>query len=221
MASQMNNMPGMSAFSSLVDKAVSASHIFSLEAHNAGVRGMAQLNSIAKALGSDAQSVASVLKTNSVANQLLLPITNYPLFKAEVQIVASNLQSRLDADVSYIKEQLETFTSVAVQDITAAAIDIRALLASLYAFSQEAVDIILTSPLLTALMLLNPALLVGSTLAAVDPAKLVTNYSQWKQEAGARQSSMLGNYKSIYSFVSTALPLLEDGLLGILGQISN
>ncbi|KAJ2489116.1 hypothetical protein IWW37_004253 [Coemansia sp. RSA 2050] len=58
-------------------------------------------------------------------------------------------------------------------------------------------------------------------LAAADPVQLLTNYPSWKEQLSARQSSMISNYKDIYSFVSTGLPLLESGVLGILGGISN
>ncbi|KAJ2044067.1 hypothetical protein GGI08_007209 [Coemansia sp. S2] len=204
---------------------MSASQSIVLQVQNIGLQGVGQLESVAHAINSRALSIAHVLTggslANPLANQLLFPFTNYPGFIHEAERAIENLQLLVNSDLSYAKEQLQLFTSIAIQDVTAVTADIRKLLTSLYAFSQEAVDIILTSPLLTALTLVNPALVVATMLAAADPIQLLTNYPNWKDQFSARESSMISNYKDIYSFVSTGLPMVESGVLGFLGGLSN
>ncbi|KAJ2746085.1 hypothetical protein GGI20_001637 [Coemansia sp. BCRC 34301] len=215
------HLPGMMEISSAIDNVMSASQSIVNQVQDIASRGIEQVDNMLLMISSRAQSVAHILTGNPFANQLLFPFTNYPGFRSEARDAIQSFQSLIQSDASYAKAQLQIFTSIAVRDVTAATADVRRLLTSLYSFSQEAVDIILTSPLLTALTLVNPGLIVATMLAATDPIQLLTNFPAWKGQASARQWSMASNYKQIYSFVSTALPLVENGILGLLGGISN
>ncbi|KAJ2889730.1 hypothetical protein GGI21_006453 [Coemansia aciculifera] len=211
----------MYEISSAINNVLSASKSIVHQVQDIATLGAEQVDSVVQAISSRAFSVANFITRNPLANQLLLPFTAYPAFKSEAREAIQSFESLMMADANYVKEQLQIFNSIALHDVTAVTTDIKRLLTSLYSFSQEAVDIILTSPLLTALTLINPGLIVATMLAASDPIQLLTNFPSWKLQAGERQWSMASNYKSIYSFISTALPLVENGILGLLGGISN
>ncbi|KAJ2862475.1 hypothetical protein GGI22_002183 [Coemansia erecta] len=106
-------------------------------------------------------------------------------------------------------------------DVNLAASDISKLLNSLYAFSQNGIQIMLSSPILTMLPIVNPIAMIVSAIIAADPVKMVTDYPAWQSEFSSRQAAVSNNYNSVYTFVSTGIPQAESMLLSIMSQISN
>ncbi|KAJ2766606.1 hypothetical protein IWQ56_003657 [Coemansia nantahalensis] len=179
---------------------------------------MQQISMLESVFGNDIPSVLVVLETNSIVQQVLLPFTNFPQFYSSVQSEASVLGSRLDADLSQAEQQFQSFTSAAAHDIAAAVSDITDLFNSLYAFTQKGIDIMLSSPVLTAAAILNPMVLIVTLVLGADPVKLLTDYPAWQAEVSTRQSVAKANYNSMYAFVLTGLPQAEDVILAVLSE---
>ncbi|KAJ2825904.1 hypothetical protein IWW50_002633 [Coemansia erecta] len=151
----------------------------------------------------------------------MLPFTSFQEFYSDAHSVVTNFETQLNSELSYLNDQFQQFTSVAGSDINMAATDFGNILTSLYNFSQNAIDIMITSPLLTATTLINPVIMVITMLLSADPVKLIADYSAWESEISARQSMVIGNYHSIYTFVSTGLPQAENAILGLMSQFAN
>ncbi|KAJ2847849.1 hypothetical protein IWW36_003641 [Coemansia brasiliensis] len=180
-----------------------------------------QLSMYGAMVSSNVASVGSALETNSIINGILLPITNFQEFFSDARSVVTQFEIQLDSELSYLGDQFNEFTSVAGSDINAVATDIGNILTSLYNFVQQAVDILISSPLLTATTFINPAIMLITMLLASDPVKLVADYSAWQSEVSSRQSVVIDNYNSIYTFVSTGLPQAENIILGLMSQFAN
>ncbi|KAJ2782264.1 hypothetical protein GGI15_002962 [Coemansia interrupta] len=192
-----------------------------MQASSLGQVGQQNLQSIGSNINSQLAIAQQFARTNSVINGILLPLTNFAEFRTDVQVAAASIQSLVNSEVSYANHELASIASVAASDVNAAVQDIGRVLTSLYGFSQEAVEILLSNPLLTALPLLNPALLVVAAVAAADPVKLVTDYPAWQSEVESRQSVANANANSVYTLVSTGLPKVESAALGLLSQLAN
>ncbi|KAJ2782021.1 hypothetical protein H4R18_002526 [Coemansia javaensis] len=179
-----------------------------------------QITAAESQLASGVSSVASVLQTNSIVNAVLLPFTDFSAFDAGVRSEAAKLGSRIDADVEYAEQQLESFSSSAGRAIGSAATDASRLFNSVYSFAQKGVDVMLSSPLLTAATLINPVVFAAAMAFAADPVKLLTDYPAWEAEVNSRQSVVSANFGSVYTFVSTGLPQAENAALGILSELA-
>ncbi|KAJ1890659.1 hypothetical protein LPJ81_005898, partial [Coemansia sp. IMI 209127] len=156
-----------------------------------------------------------------MVNAIMLPVTNLSLFLSNAQEAASSLELQINTEVSYINSRFDYITSVAMYDVNLAASDISKLLNSLYSFSQNGIQIMLSSPLLTMLPIVNPIAMAISAIIAADPVKMVTDYPAWQSEFSSRQAAVSNNYNTMYTFVSTGLPQAESMLLSIMSQISN
>ncbi|KAJ1741869.1 hypothetical protein LPJ78_002960 [Coemansia sp. RSA 989] len=217
----MDGMPGMDGLNSIAENLSSFVQSIVMDIASFNQQAAQQLSMYGSMLNSNVASIGSVLETNSVVNGVLLPITNFQEFVSDARSVVTDFESQLDSELSYLGDQFIEFTSVAGSDINAAATDIGSMLTSLYNFVQRAVDILISSPLLTATTLINPAIMLITMLLASDPVKLVADYSAWQSEVSSRQSIVVGNYNSIYTFISTGLPQAENAILGLMSQFAN
>lgn len=179
------------------------------------------VQSVATQINKDVSSVNSVLGTNSLVNDILLPFTNFPQFTHNAQSRITQFETRVMSDVDYANKQLQSFTSVAGQTINSTATNVGQTIYSLNEFVQKVVSVVVSSPILIGLTLVNPAIALVTALAAADPVKLVTNYPEWQKEFNSRQSVAISNFNSAYSFVSTGLPIAGNAVLGALSQISS
>ncbi|KAJ1851093.1 hypothetical protein LPJ73_003160 [Coemansia sp. RSA 2703] len=220
-AGAMDNMPGMGEMTGIASEVMSLIQSISLQASSLGQIGQQNLQSIGSNINSQITVAQQYARTNSVINGILLPLTNFAEFRTDVQVAAASIQSLVNSEVSYASQELASIASVASSDINAAVQDIGRVLSSLYGFSQEAIEIILSNPLLTALPLLNPALLAVAAVAAADPVKLFTDYPAWQSEVASRQSVANANANSVYTLISTGLPKVENAALGLLSQLAN
>ncbi|KAJ2568671.1 hypothetical protein IW140_003660 [Coemansia sp. RSA 1813] len=179
-----------------------------------------QVQSFAAMAQTDISSFNHMLQTNNIVNAIMLPVTNFPQFLSNAEDAATDLESRINTELSYINSQIDYITSLAVYDVSAAATDISKLLNSVYSFSQNGIEIMLGSPLLTMATMINPVIMLVGAVLAADPVKMATDYPAWQSEFSSRQSVVSKNYNSVYTLVSTGLPQAESVLLSILSQLS-
>ncbi|KAJ2723974.1 hypothetical protein GGI07_002261 [Coemansia sp. Benny D115] len=132
----------------------------------------------------------------------------------------SVLESNLNHGYSVASQDVLAFATQASDSLNSASSAISLLLTNIYGFSQQTVDVLLSSPPLTALPLINPALLVLVLVAGADPVKMVENYPAWESQLASRRSAFEGNIGSVYTFISTGLPRAESLVLAGLSQLA-
>ncbi|KAJ2801778.1 hypothetical protein H4R20_003544 [Coemansia guatemalensis] len=214
-------MAGMNNINSMFQELVSLAQSLASDVSNLNSDALEQINMFGEMISSDVASVRSVFQTNSVVNGILLPLTNFPEFFSDAHSAVTDFETQLNSEVSYLGEQANSFLSAAGSDVTTAAKDVGDILNSLYSFVQKAIDIMLSSPPLTATTLINPIVFLVTMLFASDPVELVTNFSAWESEISSRQSVVIGNFNSVYTFVSTGLPQAENAILALLSQFAS
>ncbi|KAJ2559441.1 hypothetical protein EV175_000334 [Coemansia sp. RSA 1933] len=143
-----------------------------------------------------------------------------PLFMSNAQNAITNLESQINTEMSYMSIQFSSITSVAVYDINMAVSDISKLLNSLYTFSQKSIEILLSSPVLQMLPMLNPMAMMVAGVIASDPVLMISNYTAWQSQYSSRQSLVSNNFNTMYTMVSTGLPQIENVLLSLMTRIS-
>ncbi|KAJ2302631.1 hypothetical protein IWW55_003329 [Coemansia sp. RSA 2706] len=217
----MDGMPGMDGMSSMAQNLASFVQSIVMDVTSFNAQAAQQLSSFGNMVNSDVSSIGSVLETNSIVSGVLLPFTNFQEFYSDAHDAVTNFQTELNSELGYLGDQFNQFTSAVGSDINTAAIDAGNLLTSLYTFVQKAIDIMLSSPLLTATTLVNPVVMLVTMLLAADPVKLIADYSAWESEVSSRQTLVIGNYNSIYTFISTGLPQAENAVLGLMSQFAN
>ncbi|KAJ2707821.1 hypothetical protein FB645_000383 [Coemansia sp. IMI 203386] len=173
-ANAMADMPGMGQISMLASEASALVQSLSVQISSLRSRGQQNIQNIVQDINSQVAMVTDFARTNFIASDLLLPLTNFPEFRSDIQAAASNLQSLINSDVNYVNQELAMFASTTTSDVNAIAQSIGQVLSSLYGFTQQAVEVLLSSPLLMALPILNPALLIISAIFAADPSNLGT-----------------------------------------------
>ncbi|KAJ2711090.1 hypothetical protein H4R19_003417 [Coemansia spiralis] len=216
----LGGVPMFSDMSSMMQTMAAAVQSIAIGLSSFNDQAMQQVSMVQSVFEIDIPSALSVLQTNNIVEQVLLPFTNFPEFYSSVQSDVAQAGSQLDVGLSQAEQQFESFTSVAGQEIAGAVADITKLFNSLYTFTQKGIDTMLTSPLLTAATLLNPMVLIVTMVLAADPVKLLTDYKAWDAELSTRQSVVNANYNSVYTFVSTGLPQAENVVLGLLSQLA-
>ncbi|KAI9501509.1 hypothetical protein BX070DRAFT_37100 [Coemansia spiralis] len=179
-----------------------------------------QVEMMAQMARSDISSFNSMLQTNAIVSAVLMPITNLSGFISNAQDALTDLESRVNTQISYINSEISYITSLAVYDVNAAATDIGKVLNSLYSFTQQGVEILISSPLLSAATILNPVIMLALAVIAADPVKMVTDYPAWQSEFSSRESVVNSNFNSVYTLVSTGLPQAESVIIGILSQLA-
>ncbi|KAJ2614023.1 hypothetical protein H4S08_001905 [Coemansia sp. RSA 1365] len=76
----------------------------------------------------------------------------------------------------------------------------------------------LANPPLTATKLMNSLMSLLTELFGADPVKIGANYSAWESELSSRQSILIENYNSVYTYVSTRVPQAESAVIALLSQ---
>ncbi|KAJ1731724.1 hypothetical protein LPJ61_002393 [Coemansia biformis] len=216
----MDGVPLFSDMSSMMQTMAAAIQSIAVGVSSFNDQAMQQISMVQSVFEHDIPSAIDVLRTNSIVNDVLLPFTNFPEFYSGVRSEATRLGSQLDVDLSQAEQQFESFTSVAAKEIGAAVTDVTSLFNSVYSFTQKGIEIMLSSPLLTAATMLNPMVLIVTMVLSADPVKLLTDFPAWEAELSTRQAAVNANYNSLYTFVSTGLPQAENVILGLLSQVA-
>ncbi|KAJ2523048.1 hypothetical protein H4217_000322 [Coemansia sp. RSA 1939] len=180
-----------------------------------------QWQSFATIVQADISSLTRALQTNPVFGAIALPVTNLSQFILNAENAASSLESQINSEISYINGEINNIVSVAAVDVNAALTDVSVLLESIYSFMQNGIEIMLGSPLLTSLTLLDPVFALVTAAIAIDPVNMATNNAAWQSEFSSRQSVIVSNFNQVYTLFSSGLPQAESVLLGILSQIAD
>ncbi|KAJ2160969.1 hypothetical protein GGF46_001828 [Coemansia sp. RSA 552] len=216
----MDNMSGINQISSIGQEIGLVFQSIVMDITNFNGQAMEQINSIRSVLSSDLAAAGNVMQTNSFLNNMLLPLTNFPKFFSNAHDAVTDFESQLNTEIGDVNVQLNGFTSALGTDIYVAANDLGNLLGSLHTFVQNAGDIMISSPQLTATTLINHVIMLIMALLGTDPVKLVSDYNAWESKISSRESIVLANYNTLYTFVSTGLPQAESVVLGLLSGIA-
>ncbi|PIA17288.1 hypothetical protein COEREDRAFT_7642 [Coemansia reversa NRRL 1564] len=189
-----------------------------LDMSNLNSDALKQISIFEQMLNSEVASVSSVLQTNSFVNGILLPFTNFSEFLSDAHGAVSNFETQLNSEVNHLEEQASKLASAVRGDVTIAATDFGNILNLLQSFSQKVINMTLATPPLTATTLMNSLMSSLIKLFGADPVKTGTNYSAWESEVSSRQSVLIGNYNSVYTYVSTRLPQAESAVIALLSQ---
>ncbi|KAJ2079860.1 hypothetical protein H4R24_003482 [Coemansia sp. RSA 988] len=217
----IDGISGRGTISNMFQELVSFAQSVASDVSNRNSNVLEQVNMLGQIIRSDVASVRSVFQTNSVVNDILLPLTNFPEFFSGAHSAVAAFETQLNSEVSYHGEQISNFVSAIGGNVTVAATDVDNILNSLHSFVQKAIDIMLSSPPLTATTLINPIISLVTILFAANPIEFVTDYSAWQSKVSSRQSIIIDNFGSAYTFVSTGLPQAENDILALLSQFAS
>ncbi|KAI7830849.1 hypothetical protein BX661DRAFT_170048 [Kickxella alabastrina] len=125
-------------------------------------------------LSAQVVSIAKSLDSNPAVKGILFPVTNFPECILQGHDLALTIES-------IAKEEFNKATT------------------SVYGFSQEAVRIVLSNPLLTILPVINPAVLLVMLVLAADPAMASAAIAAQAAAAAASAAAIAANSFAAFS----------------------
>ncbi|KAJ2597882.1 hypothetical protein H4R99_004326, partial [Coemansia sp. RSA 1722] len=214
-ANAMADMPGMGQISVLASEAAALVQSLSVQISSLRSRGQQNIQNIVQDINSQVAMVTDFARTNFIASDLLLPLTNFPEFRSDIQVAASNLQSLINSDVNYVNQELATFASTTTSDMNAIAQSIGQVLSSLYGFTQQAVEDV--API--ALSNGEIANLLAPLVAAPNPradrdARREQHRKEWEQWAHQVGDNGVPNGTNFVSQILNGVSGIVDSALG-------